>query len=365
MFRNRAAYLFYPAIAAVAAGLTVVLQYAHDHWLRPGPVLVYTPSVIDLGSRDRGELVVAHFAIRNSGGCPLVVDQFTTSCSCAGVEREVDGKSVRVESVHVPPGGTAELFVRIAVNNAIGDSVWLQISFRSNDPRHSVGQIDITVPLVMGGISPWPRAVVFGSVPVHTTAQKVVELYDAGALGRQVAGARSLQPERFAVRILPVRQGESTAAGNVKEVLIARLEVTARTERDGPLDGEIEVELVNETRAPCRIPVTGEVVSAIECQPRFVVLPRRVAGRTVFNNELVIQTRAESPLDVRILAAPPWLRVDIRGVPGRPDQRVIFVEGTPESSPRAGDSCLRLGARPSGGDEQTVVIPITVAEIPP
>ena len=113
-----------------------------------------------------------------------------------------------------------------------------------------------------------------------------------------------------------------------------------------------------------RIRVTGEVVSAIDCQPRFVVLPRRVADRTVFNGELVIRTRVESALDVRLLAAPPWLRVDIRGVPGRPDQRVIFVEGDPKPSLRAEDSCVRLAARPSGGDEEIIVIPITVAEIP-
>ena len=105
-----------------------------------------------------GASVTAHFAIHNEGDRELIVDQFTTSCSCAGVEREEEGKPVRVESLNVAGGAIAELFVRIAVNGAIGDNQFLQVFFHSNDPARPMGQVDIIIEQVTGGIFPSPRS---------------------------------------------------------------------------------------------------------------------------------------------------------------------------------------------------------------
>ncbi len=353
--------LLLPAVAALAGGLTFGLHRAWDDGLRPQPVFV-CPQTIDLGSRERGDTAVARFTIRNTGSRELVVDQFSTSCSCAGVEREVDGKPVRVESVHVPPRATAELFVRMTVGAPIGGSQWVQVFCRTNDPARPIGQLDISVPLVTGGIYPSPSAVVFGSVPVGTPGLRIVELYDADSLGRRVARARSLQPERFAVRVLPPAPGDGAAGSIDGRTLIARLEVTARTEQPGPLDGEVEVEVTGEGSRPCRLPVTGEVTSEVQCLPRAIVLPRRVGGQVVFSNELLVRSRTEVPLEVRVVATPAWLRVDVRPVAGRPDQWLVCADGKPDAAAPAG-AAIRLWAQ-AGGRGEEVVVPVTVAELP-
>src|SRR5205085_1794343 len=173
-------------------------------WDYYGPgraVAVYPPS-LDLGPQDRGAVAVARFEIRNAGRGELIVDRFQSSCSCAGVEREERGELVRVKSLHIPPRGRAELVVRINVGAPIGESQPVQIVFRTNDPASSLGQIDLLVPLVTGGVFSSPRAVVFGSLRVGEVARRVVDLYDAGALSRGVGRVHSTRPDRFTVRLM-------------------------------------------------------------------------------------------------------------------------------------------------------------------
>ena len=190
-----------------------------------------------------------------------------------------------------------------------------------------------------------------------------MDLFDAGSLNRRIGPARSLQPERFQVRVLTLSKVERNETDQAGRVLVARLEVTAQTDRSGPLDGEIEVELVGQPRT-CRFSVSGEIVSGIDCSPRTIVLPRRVVGQTVFNGEVFLQSREEVPIEVRLLSKPAWLKADVRDVPGLPTQRLLYVDGRPASKPTE-DLSIRLSVQIKGRGEEVVAIPVSIAELPP
>ena len=148
------------------------------------------PEMLDLGERDRGEIALCQFRVRNSGRALLTLDQFQTSCSCTGIERTVDGHSVGVRSVELGPKQDLELTARMAISAPQGQSQVVYVHFRTNDPAEPAHHIQIVVPRVRGGVYALPKAVVFGSIRVGDRAVRVLDLYDTGMIGRQVATAQ-------------------------------------------------------------------------------------------------------------------------------------------------------------------------------
>src|SRR5260370_37370564 len=143
---------FLGPIPVAAAVLTFGIRVASDRWILC-PVLDY-PATIDLGGRERGDIATGRFTVTNKGRGGLLLDQFATSCSCAGVEREVDGKFRRVGSVYVPAGEQLDLAVRVAVGAPAGESQNVQVWFETNDPSQPTGKMDVTVARVKGGVCP-------------------------------------------------------------------------------------------------------------------------------------------------------------------------------------------------------------------
>src|SRR5712664_2419787 len=84
-------------------------------WFRSCPVLE-CPDTIDLGEQESGKVAIGDLSISNSGTTPLVIDQVETSCSCGGLEREMDGQYMRLDSLEVAPGEKVDLVLRFAVN---------------------------------------------------------------------------------------------------------------------------------------------------------------------------------------------------------------------------------------------------------
>lgn len=365
MTRKPVLLLFLSAPLAAGA-LTIGLRSAWDRWLAARPVFVY-PESVDLGPREKGEVVTARFAIENPGRGVLIVDGLATSCTCAGVEREVDGEFSRVNSVRIPAGGTAELVARIAVVAPAGEHQSVQIFCRSNDPARPFARIGVVIPTVTGRLATSPRDVVLGTVPVGERVRRVVDLFAVGTRASRVERVRGVPPDRFDVRLLDPPEYESGKADGPARKLVARLEVTARSDRPRHLDGEIEIYLTDEKRPRDRIAVTGEVVSAVKWWPSLVVLPRRVGDQTVYSGEVLVQGREEAPLDIRVVSAPAGLRTDVRPVAGHEDRRIVFVEGRPagRSSGVRADLRIRLGVRSGEQEEESVDIPVRVVETSP
>lgn len=357
--------LFWVSLPVVAGALTVGFRSLQERWLTGQPTLECAPTV-DLGERDPGEIAIGRIRIGNSGRGELILDQFRTSCSCAGVEREENGKFLRVEAVQVLPGNYTELTVRVGVGARLGESQLVLVSFRSNDPDRPFATVEVIVPRIRGGAYAVPSAVVFGTVPVGGQTVQVICLYDGGVPGRRVDKVHVTHPERFEARLVHVRPEESRELHETAGGLIARLEVTVRSERHGPLDGAIEVCLSGENRRPDVIPVAGEVVPRVACQPTLLVFPRRAGGRFVDSGQILLSTRDEKPIRVGVESQPAGVSVNIRPVAGREDQKWLHVEGRPAESRAPGKaqrSVIRLRVR-AGGEETAVEVPILFTRNP-
>src|SRR5258708_8966184 len=81
-----------------------------------------------------GREALVRFSIVNVGGHELFLDNVSSSCSCAGLEREVNGHLARIESLRIPAGEQRELMIRSNVRGSVGASMVNFIHFHTNDP---------------------------------------------------------------------------------------------------------------------------------------------------------------------------------------------------------------------------------------
>lgn len=353
-------------VLLVSAGFALGVRSAWDRWGKTAPVLE-CPALIDLGERDRGETAVARFQVGNNGRGELRIDGFQTSCSCAGVERESQGKFHRVRSVQIQPGEQVELVARVAVQAPPGQRQHVEVFLNSNDPTTPVKKLDLVIPRVKGPVHAAPAAVLFHTVSVGAMARQSVKLYDNGRPGRKIARVRGTHPERFSVEIIPLSEAELQEEDASAGRLIGRLEVKARTERHGKLDGDIEIFLAGENGRPALIPVSGEVIRPIECWPATLVLPRRVGDRSDYSGRVLLRSRSGKPIKVEVASVQPADFAVACADAGREDQRWIQVEYRPsqgKKNPPAPMSSIHLRAW-SEGEETKIEVPILIAENPP
>ena len=255
---------------------------------------------VDLGACPQGGIAVGRFRVKNSGEGDLTVQNFRTSCSCAGVEREVDGKYLRVQSLRLSAGEQVDLTIRVNVTVLAGQQQRIGISFETNDPERPRGGLDALVSKVLGGVIPLPSVVSCGELAVGSRATFTLGLYDNGQAGRRIESVRSTQPERFGVRLLPAAPSQSR---EMMGHLLAQVEIAPNTSREGVLDGEVEVVLADEGRPADRISVTGRVISDIEVVPQTLLLPRTVDGLAVYHAQVRVRSREGKPVSVRVLSA--------------------------------------------------------------
>ncbi len=353
-----ARYSYLILIPIIVAGLTAGIRFGvkqrsvgyHD-----SPAVEY-PETIDLGEHEKGEVAVGRFWIRNGGKGQLLVDQFRTTCSCAGLEREVNGRFIRLQSIQLDRGDQVELVVRVAVNAQPGHRQGASVSFRTNDPARPEGLIGVIVSQVNGGVITVPTTVIFGTVPVRSKRKQVIDVYDAAVQQRSIERVTSRHPERFEARLLPVpvqRSEGQRPLGEMGGLLIGRFEVTARTEQAGPLDGEVEIYLAGEARPPDAIPVLGRVVECVEVSPSSLVLPRRSGPRLQYWGQVMVSSRDGKPLTVTVQSVPSGMLVEVSPVEGSQIRRLVRIEWkVQDRTGRESVSAARVRLRARVGEEE-------------
>ena len=286
--------------------------------LRPKPATpprVAHPPQLDLGERDLGELAVGRFAIRNAGGSILKVNSFATSCSCAGVERDEGGKFVPAGTLTVEPGGEAELAVRVATGAKVGTSQTVQVVFTCNDPERPLCSMEVVIPRVKGGVHVQPSVAVFGEVPLGKPEPITLAVFDNGIASRRVASVKSLSPERFVAKLIPLAGAPAKHA--TAGTQIASVEVTPVTGVAGKLGGQVEITVEGadgKIAAPDRFDVVGEVVGPVSCRPDCLVLPRTTGGKPVFEGEVVLSGRDGLAINPSVGTLPEGIAVELRRV---------------------------------------------------
>lgn len=348
--RFRARLLWVVLLPLAAAAMAWAVRYAQDD--QPATAALEYPPRVDLGEREFGEVAVGRFTVANRARGELLLDTFSTSCSCAGVEREAEGKFHRVETVSVPPRGQIELVVRVSVGLEPGQRQTVQVAFSSNDPAQPAGMIEVFVPRVKGGAYAVPRAVLFGAIRLGGAARQVIDLYDNRHAGRRIEKIRSFQPERFEARLLPLDPNAPAQFHDSGGRLIARIEVVGQTTRPGSLEGRIEVSLAGEDRVPDVIQVFGEVVHAVECRPATLILPRRAGERLLFSGQVLLRHRDGHSITVEVEHSPPGITAKVRPSPDTADQCWLDVEWARSQAATAGDQVVRLRVRSASGESQ-------------
>lgn len=342
-------------VPILAAAATWAGRYTVDRRVAL-PILSF-PATIDLGNRERGDVAVGRFIIANRGTTKLLVDQFSTSCSCAGVEREVGGRWQRVESVEIPPNGQFELAVRVSVGVPEGERQVVDIGFSSNDPKRPNGKIQVMIPLVKGGVYALPRVVIFGEIRCGGSESRVIDLYDNRQPGRRIEKVRSLQPERFGVRLLAVDAQQLGQIHDRGGRRIARVEIIAPASRPGPLNGLIEVSLASEERRPDVIPVFGEVVQDVECRPSTLILPRRAGERFTYSGQILLRQRDGQSIQVEVASVPSGISAKVRSVRDAEFPWLLEVDCARPQPALLGEKIITLRVR-SGKVESVLNVPV-------
>lgn len=363
MKQKSKAALVFGVIPVLAAALTVGGRYTWDHWLGSAPRLE-CPRTLDLGEKERGEIAIGRFHIRNSGWGTLTVSDFSTSCSCAGVEKEVEGRFFRVTTIQLSPGEEINLLVRVGVAAKPGDNQLVNVLFATNDPDHPKWQMDVIVTRVAGGYVAEPAAVVFDSFPLGKKPTQTIHLYDNGKPNRAVEEVHSTRPDHFTAILLPLSEKDEREVHQTTGKLFARIKVTVNSEVPGRIDGELQVSLKDEKHPVLPIPVLGEAVSLAEPRPSMLVLPRYVGNKSVRSGEVLIFNRYEKPIEVVVDSLPSGITAELRVISGHPDQRLLNIEwhpGAKRNQKPSSEVHVRLRVRPEN-EETNLEVPILLTE---
>lgn len=334
-------------IVPILIGLSYYIARTNDgyRWLTlaSSPALE-CPASLELGERELGEVALARFTIANRGGKELVIDEIESNCACSGLERETDGKFVRLTSLRLAPYERTNLTMRVLVQGAPGSATQNGVSFRTNDPTCATMHIDAHVSKITAGVTTVPTSIVLGTLRTTSESRKLMAVYDNAVRPRKIARVVSLDPARVAVRLLD--RGATDAAENELGTLIGQIEVEAGTSLPGSLNTEIAIHLENVHRPPTIVPVIGRVVGPIELSPTMLVFPRMSDGHRVFVRNCLCRSTTDKSIRLVIESVPDEFTATISATENATEQ-LITVECKRDNeghAARPGKYTLRLRA---------------------
>jgi hypothetical protein len=283
------------------------------------PPAIEFPSALQLGELDLGKIATGRLAIANRGGSALRIGSVRTSCSCSGVEREVDGDMQEVTALTIPPGESVDLQVRVAARGIPGQPMRTVLGFRTNDPCQPEGRIDIVVSRIRGLVST-PAAVVFGLVILGRDSTQVVAVRDSEGKPLLVENATTFDHDRLVARVLPSagpKDGASADGGCV--------EVTARAAAVGTVQGNVQIQVsVAGERRFIAIPVTARIVAPVEACPNRICLPRASAEGPLYHMTCLCRSASDQALTLTTIEVPAPIAVTIQKGDGA--TRLVRIE---------------------------------------
>ncbi len=217
-------------------------------------------------------------------------------------------------------------------------------------PAKPVGDIEVVIPRVKGGVYIQPAAAVFGEVALGKSEPITLAVFDNGIASRRVASVKSLNPDRFAAKLVPLTGPPARHA--TAGTQIASVEVTPMAGVAGKLDGQVEIAVEGDggkLAAPDRVDVVGEVVGPVSCRPDCLVLPRTAGGRSVFEGEVVLSGRDGLAIRPAVGQLPEGVAVELRRVTD--GEFIAKVRVTPGSTGRK-----VVPFRANGGAVELVVL---------
>jgi hypothetical protein len=301
-------------------------------WARGSPI-IECPAVVELGEQEVERVATGHVVIANRGRDDLQLGDIRSSCSCSGLERELNGDLVRLQELRLGAGESADLLLRVAVRGTPGESNRTAVTFATNDPERPEVRVEAVISRITGGVSSSPRTVIFGTVSVGGSASQLVEVRDKASLPRSIKAVESTNPQGFTVRLLPASSRKGAPALPEEGSVIGLVEVTLKTEAPLVADGGILVSL-DESSRPKWVPVLGRVAPLVEVSPALVVLPRFSSTGAVYSAECLCRSTEGKPLTIAAESSSPGLTLRVHPVAGDATAKRVVVIWDPTKDVR-------------------------------
>lgn len=276
----------------------------------PLPKIVY-PNRVVLESVENGHSASVEISIGNEGSADLAISDVQNSCSCSGLEHmNKDGAFEPLRGIRIGPGEAKEFRIRVAYNGEPGQTATSLIRFKTNDPQQPIANIQVAVLRITGGIATDPASINFGLLRRGQKANLFVDLFDGGNLAREIGEVVSNSPGRVKATLIPVVIDDIDPSKSGRR-RIGRLAVTANTDEIGSLNSAVLIKLLNESRAPDVIPVSGRVADVVEVIPAAVFLPRKSISGDVYSATILVTSQDERGFRLETKACPQSMRVSI------------------------------------------------------
>jgi len=318
------------------------------------------PHVIELGPQKTSEIAEHTFRIGNRSRKAIRIEDIATSCSCAGVERRIDGRLERLTSVTIPAREEHEFVIRIGIGPMPGTRQSVMIYFRGDDEPESQRSIRVVIPRIDGTVVTHPGLVVLGTHELGATATRILDVYDNNVIDFKVNEVLSSRPDRFRVHRLPLTTVDRERLHETAGKLVERIEVTAVTVREGMLDGEIHLILSANPQKQVSIPVCGKVIDRVMAAPSLIVVPLNgdLADRRLA--PLILEDRQGQTLTAEIVDSPEQLGITVHQVLDRTDQvrlDIAMVAAGRTGGPKQLSSPVRIRVR-AGNWQKIIEIPV-------
>lgn len=345
------------AIAGVAYTISVIGLRAGVSGNDKSLPCLECPSELDLGARDKGEIVSVRFAISNRGATPLVIDPIRSSCSCTILERNEGGRSTPVRCLTLQPKGSADLDLQIRVDGPIGQPMRYVIELHTNDANRPVHHIEALVTSVRGGVFSSPTSIIFGSVSAGQEVRRITDILDDSTLAH-IDHLESSNPERVSVRLLPpVAQAEASSRDH--PAVIGRIEVAVSANTHGEIDESVRVHIAGKLRQPLVVPVMGKVVGPVEVVPPKLVLPQVSGSGPLYSGVFLLRSPDGRATVITEKTAPPGFTVEYSA-----DEKVgptlVRITWDRKVGAALADTTAYVRLRVlAGNTESTLVLPVT------
>lgn len=232
-------------------------------------------------SRKSGQVV-----LRNQTDSPIRVTDIRFTCGCINVTRPLDGKSVRVRTLDLPPRGSVSLLVELETRGLPGSPVRQRITFVTDRPDQQEVHVESLIKRVTGGVSGVPSALPLGRLVLGSIVTNEVEVVDSAECPRRIREVTSSHPNLLAAELLSTPHAPYLEKGQKVGTVIGRLRLRFLCNELGMHRAKALVHLAEESRAPDQVEVSAEVVPAVELSPSCAVLPRRVQDRDEYHTQI-------------------------------------------------------------------------------
>ena len=287
----------------IAAIIGLPFFYYFNYFFKYTPKISY-PAEILYETREIGDVITRKFFIQNQGFSELVINDIRSNCSCTGLETREGSEFFRASEIRIKGGQKSEVQLRVSVRGAPPESRLInKIYFKTNDPVHSEGQINIIVNRVTAGVYSVPETLVINSVVSDKKIIKTIEIMDDAIKPRSIEGISISDNKKLTVSLFK-NSGEIITAPNKGASTIGQIVVTNDASSPGPINATIKISISGRENKENYVRVIGNIDSYFEISPKALILPRQSPTGPVYRTRCICRNNENSPIEAAVKKLP-------------------------------------------------------------